>query len=415
MPPVENNFELRFALALAIGFLIGLERERAGAQAPNHRVFAGMRTFTLVSLFGFACGLLHRLGVALAAPLGVLVIGGLATVEYFAKLREGRVGWTTEAAVLLTFTIGALALLAEPWVPLALGVIGTLLLSEKSRLEHLVVSLDGAEFLAVLKFLIVTALILPIVPDRDFTEFHLNPHKIWLIVVMVSSVGFGGYFLTKKLGARYGWWLSGLAGGIVSSTAVSVAAGRAAQQQPAQASRALQAALLASSVMYLRVLALVAILNPVFVPWLAWRLPALCLVGLVLACFVRTPDDSAVSGTVGTLHNPFEIVPALVFAVLFVVLVVITKLVQAQFGDSGLLALSAIVGVADIDPFILSIVQSNGSATAMLMAAILVAMMFNTIAKGVYFGMQASAVRRAALWRFAVWALLHVPLVAFAF
>jgi uncharacterized membrane protein (DUF4010 family) len=265
MPLSAYTFELRFVLALALGFLIGLEREHSGV-ANQSRVFAGVRTFTLISLFGFACAWLHKLEVPFSVPLGLFAIGGLAAIQYFAKLRENRVGWTTEAAVLLTYTIGALALLAEPWISLALGIIGTLLLSEKARFEHLVESLDNTEFLAVLKFLIVTALILPIVPDQAFTRFDINLRKLWLIVVMVSSVGFAGYFLIKKLGAKFGWWLSGLAGGIVSSTAVSVAAGRAAQKQPSQAGHALQAALLASSVMYLRILVLVGVLNSAFLP-----------------------------------------------------------------------------------------------------------------------------------------------------
>jgi len=413
MPPTEFLSVLRFALALALGFLIGLERERSGATKQS-RVFAGVRTFTLISLFGFACAWLHNLGLTAAVPVGMVAIAGLAALEYFAKLRENRIGWTTEAAVLLTYAIGALALLAPPWVPLALGIIGTLLLSEKSRLEGLVESLDSAEFLAVLKFLIVTALILPVVPDRAFTRFAINPHKLWLIVVMVSAVGFAGYFMIKKLGTKFGWWLSGLAGGIVSSTAVSVAAGRIAQQQPGQAHHALQAALLASSVMYLRILVLVAFLNGAFVPALAWKLGVLCAAGFVLAWLVRPLAERGAKGPASTMQNPFEIVPALMFALLFVVLMVATKLVQAHFGDSALLGLAAVIGVVDIDPFILSLVQSNPEPQRLFVSAILVAMMVNTLAKGVYFSTLAGSIRRPALGRFALWASLHLPL-AFLF
>lgn len=405
--------ELRFGLALALGFLIGLERERTGL-AKQGRILAGLRTFTIVSLVGFACAWLHQAGVAFAVPAGLGAVTAFGIFEYYVKQRDNRVGWTTEAALLLTYAIGALSLLAPPWVPLALGIIGTLLLSEKARFEHLVAALDANEFFAVLKFLIVTALILPIVPNREFTEFRLNPHKLWLIVVMVSSVGFAGYFLIKKLGAKFGWWLSGLAGGIVSSTAVSVAAGRVAKQQPAQAHHALQAALLASSVMYLRILALVWFINAAFVPALAWKLGALSATGLVLAWLVRPREEAVQPGAVSTLQNPFEIVPALVFAALFVVLVVATKYVQAEFGASGMLVLAAIVGTVDIDPFILSLVQANKEVVPLLVSAILVAMMVNTAAKGIYFAAQADSVRRAALVRFGAWALLHVPL-AFLF
>jgi len=412
MPPSDYLLELRFVLALALGFLIGLEREHSGA-ARQSRVFAGVRTFTLVSLFGFACALLHQLGIAFVVPLGLLVVGGLAALEYVAKMRENRVGWTTEAAVLLTFAVGVLSLLAAPWVALALGIIGTLLLSEKSRLEHLVETLDSTEFLAVLKFLIVTALILPIVPDQAFTRFAINPRKLWLIVVMVSAVGFAGYFLIKKLGTKFGWWLSGLAGGIVSSTAVSVAAGRAAQKQPEQAGHALQAALLAGSVMYLRILALVGFLNAAFLPALWWKLGLLCVLGLGLAWRVPTEPHEPPRGAVNSLQNPFEILPALLFAVLFVVLMVTTRLVQDHFGPSALLGLAGVVGVVDIDPFILSLVQTNAEPARLLVAAILVAMMVNTLAKGIYFATLAGAVRGPALWRFTLWSALHLPLAFF--
>ncbi|HQF39776.1 MAG TPA: DUF4010 domain-containing protein, partial [Opitutaceae bacterium] len=143
---------------------------------------------------------------------------------------------------------------------------------------------------------------------------------------------------------------------------------------------------------------------------LAWKLGVLCAAGLVLAWLVRPAEEPGAKGPVGSLQNPFEIVPALVFAVLFVVLMVATKLVQAHFGDSALLGLAAVIGVVDIDPFILSLVQSNPAPERLLVSAILVAMMVNTLAKGLYFSTLAAGVRRPALRRFALWAALHLPL-----
>ena len=409
MNSVEWTLQLRFLLALALGFLIGLERERSGSTKPG-RNFAGLRTFTIISMTGFACGWLQEAGIAFAVPLGLLGFAALTVVAYIGKQREGRFGWTTEAMVLLTFLIGALSLTAEPWLPLSLGIIGTLLLSEKARFEHFVQALDASEFLAVLKFLIVTALILPLLPDRPFTQFALNPSKLWMIVVLVSSVGFAGYFLIRRFGQTSGWWLSGVAGGIVSSTALSVAAGRIAQQNPAQAQHALQAVVLASSVMYLRLLALIALLSPTFVPALWWRLGLLSAAGFVIAWVVRPRNGEETGTNVTTLQNPFEVFPALVFAGLFVVFTIVTALVRTHFGDPGLLALSALIGLADITPVVLSLVNDT-AVTPTLIAAILVAMMVNTLAKGVYFSALVSSARRATLMRFGVWAALHVPLI----
>jgi uncharacterized membrane protein (DUF4010 family) len=408
MNEVEWTLQLRFLMALALGFLIGLERERSASAKPG-RSTAGLRTFTLVSLSGFGCAWLQDAGVAFAVPVGLLAFAALGVSAYFAKLQEGRLGWTTEAMVLLAFLIGTLSLTAEPWLPLSLGIIGTLLLSEKARFEHFVQALDSSEFLAVLKFLIVTALILPLLPDRSFTQFALNPSKLWMIVVLVSSVGFAGYFLIRRFGQTSGWWLSGVAGGIVSSTALSVAAGRIVQQNPAQAQHALQAVVLASSVMYLRLLALIALISPEFALALWWRLGLLCAAGLVIAWLVR-PRNGEAGGSVTSLQNPFEVFPALVFAGLFVVFTIVTALVRTNFGDSGLLVLSALIGLSDITPVVLSLV-SGGVATPTLIAAVLVAMMTNTMAKGVYFSALAVGVRRATLIRFGIWAALHVPLI----
>lgn len=409
MNEVEWTLQLRFLMALALGFLVGLERERSASAKPG-RSTAGLRTFTLVSLAGFGCAWLQQSGIAFAVPVGMLAFAALGVSAYFAKLQEGRTGWTTEAMVLLTFLTGALSLTAEPWLPLSLGIIGTLLLSEKARFEHFVQALDSSEFLAVLKFLIVTALILPLLPDRAFTQFGLNPSKLWMLVVLVASVGFAGYFLIRRFGQTSGWWLSGVAGGIVSSTALSVAAGRIVQQNPAQAQHALQAVVLASSVMYLRLLALVALISPEFALALWWRLGLLFAAGLVIAWLVRPRNGDAAGATVTTLRNPFEVLPALAFAALFVVFTVVTALVRTNFGDSGLLVLSALIGLSDITPVVLSLVDDAG-VTPTLIAAIMIAMMTNTMAKGIYFSTLAVDVRRATLIRFGIWAALHVPLI----
>jgi uncharacterized membrane protein (DUF4010 family) len=297
---------------------------------------------------------------------------------------------------------------AEVWIPTAAAVLGTLVLTEKTEIERNVERLDRAEFLAVLKFLLVTCIVLPMLPDRNFTAWEINPASTWKIVVMVSSVGFVGYFLIRKLGGRMGLWVSGLVGGIVSSTAVSVAMGRLAGREPAKAGGALQAALLASSVMYMRILVLVWIVHPDFGRALVWRLGALCLVGVLLAATVPRAASTEEGEGTATLQNPFEILPALGFAALFTLFSVATSVVKTFLGSSGLVLLALVVGVVDIDPFILSAVRNSG-VDRIVVASILMAMLSNTVAKGVYFGAQAKPMRRQALLRYCGWALLHLP------
>jgi uncharacterized membrane protein (DUF4010 family) len=403
---------LRFFIALGLSLLIGLERESSGYYNKG-RVFAGVRTYSLIGVFGFSCGWLVHINVPYALPVGMLSLAALAIVGYLAKLKNDFVGWTSEVAAMLTFVMGALCLLTDIWVPLALGIVGTFLLSEKAMFEHYVERLNKAEFLAVLKFMLITLIILPVLPNHDYTEFHLNPRKIWQIVVLVSTVGFLGYFLTKKFGSRAGLWLSGLLGGIVSSTAVSIATGRIAQKSPERGVSALQSAILASSIMYLRILALIWFVRPGLVEYVWLKLVILAVIGLILSIHREHGDQSKSKTTVQTLRNPFEIRPALIFATLFVALSVASILAQKFYGDAGLLTLAGITGVTDIDPFILSVVNQSALIRIVAIPAIIVSMMSNTIVKGIYFGFLAKNVRRSTAWRFGLWALLHLPLLYF--
>ncbi len=409
---IQWSYPLRFGVALALGLLVGLERE--SAELSRKQPFrAGIRTHAILSLFGFACAWLFQLNAQAVLPAGLLAVAVLVAVEYLAKIQAGRLGWTSEIAALLTFSIGALSLLADLWVPLALGVVNFIVLSEKSELESYVERLDKAEFLAVVKFLLLTLIILPAMPDKEYTQFKLNPVHIWEIVIMVSTIGFIGHFFSKKFGNKLGLWFSGLLGGIVSSTAVSIAVGRIAQQDPSQSGNALQAAILASSVMYLRILILVAIIAPAFAASLAWKLILLALSGLLLAIRVPAGGPMVTEKALAPTQNPFEIRPSLVFAALFALLTVVTDLVTRTFGRAGLLALSAAVGVTDIDPYILSLVRSGLEAKSVVISATLIAMMSNTLVKGLYFGTLVQSTRKDTLVRYAIWALLHIPLILF--
>jgi len=403
-------FYVRFFIALGLSFLIGLERESSGV-ATKGRVFAGVRTYSLIGVYGFSCGWLVSINIPWALPVGIISLTALALAGYLAKLKNDFVGWTSEVAALLTFVMGALCLLTDLWVPMALGIVGTFLLSEKAMIEKYVERLDNAEFLAVVKFLLITLIILPVLPNQDYTEFKLNPRHIWQIVVLVSTVGFAGYFLTKKFGNRAGLWLSGLLGGIVSSTAVSISAGRTAQYAPERGVNALQATILASAVMYVRILVLIWIIKPEFVASIWFKLAILSVIGLALSIHKEGEVPSSEKIPVQAPKNPFEIRPSLVFATLFVVLSVVTVLARRFYGETGLITLAAIVGVTDIDPFILSIVNQATVAQNPAISAIIVSMMSNTIVKGIYFGFLAKNMRKSTAWRFGLWALLHLPIL----
>jgi len=410
IPQIEWTFQLRFLVALALGFLIGLERESTKVEHDRLPV-GGIRTLPLISMYGFGCAWLYQIGAVAMFPVGLASIIALTTVGYFAKTKEGRFGATSEVSVLITFLIGAMSLLVDVWIAMAIGVIAAVLLSEKAKLETYVESLDRVGFLATLRFLLVTVIILPVLPNQEYTQFKLNPTRIWEIVIMVSTIGFVGYLLSKKFGHSMGLWLSGLLGGIVSSTAVSISAGRIARKSPERSSSALQASTLGSSVMYIRILILLWAVNPTIVNYLWWKLLILAAVGIVLSLRLPGGNRGSNGSEVPDLHNPFEIMPAVWFAALFVILSVITSIVKQSAGDTGVFALSAVVGVTDIDPFILSLAQRSTDGLRIAASAIIIAMLSNTIAKGVYFSVLAPAVRKGTVARYGIWALAHIPLV----
>jgi uncharacterized membrane protein (DUF4010 family) len=406
---IEWTTQLRFVVALALGFLVGLERE--SIKVDQKLVFGGVRTHPIISMFGFGCAWLYQIGATAMLPMGLFAIATLTGIAYVAKIRSDRFGTTSEISALLTFITGALAMLVDVWIAMALGIINTMLLSEKAMLESYVERLSKVEFLATVKFLLVTLIILPVLPNIEFTKFHINPTKVWQIVIIVSTLGFVGYLLEKKFGAKLGLWMSGILGGIVSSTAVTLSVGRMARNNPARGSSALQAALLASSVMYLRVLVLIWFINASFIPNLWYRLVFLSFAGAILSFRMFREESPSTESEVPELQNPFEIRPAIGFALLFVILSVVTGFVKSTVGNSGLLALSAIVGLSDIDPFILSLAQGSDGTIHIYTSAIILAMMSNTVAKAIYFGFLSSSTRKESALKYSIFALLHIPLI----
>lgn len=407
---IEWNDQLRFLVAIALGFLVGLERESRGGTLTS-KITAGVRTYTLISLFGFGCAWLFRLKIEFIIPVGVIVLGAMTLASYTAKQKTGAIGWTSEMAAILTFVVGVLSLLADIWIPMAIGIFTTLLLSEKAKLEQYIEKLDKTEFLAVIRFLILTIIILPALPDKDFTKYSLNPYRIWQVVILISSIGFVGYFLMKKFGDKVGVWLSGILGGIVSSTAVSIAMGNFVKNNNVVAERALQATILASSVMYIRILILIFLINPLIALLIWWKLIILFAAGMLFAVLIKDKTHSSNAASISSIHNPFEVKPALIFASLFVLLSIITIWIKQYLGESGVLGLSAIVGVTDIDPFILSLVTKQTMLDSIVTSSILISMMSNTIMKGIYFSVLSRQLRREVFLYFFIWTMLHAVII----
>jgi uncharacterized membrane protein (DUF4010 family) len=215
----------------------------------------------------------------------------------------------------------------------------------------------------------------------------------------------------KKFGDKVGLWLSGLMGGIVTSTAVSIAMGNIAKNNSNLAKRAFQATILASSMMYLRILVIIYFLNSSVAYDIWWKLIVLFLFGLLAAILTHEKNVGTPGSPISSIQNPFEIKPAVLFAFLFILLSIVTIWVKQFFGEGGLLGLSVIVGVTDIDPFILSIINKQSLVENVVTSAILISMMSNTFVKGIYFGFLAKGLRKEVILYFSLWVALHAIII----
>lgn len=381
---------LRFGVALAIGILVGMQREFAYDQdnQSDEATFAGIRTFALMALSGCtAAYLADLLGSAWAFIAIVLPLGALITVAYFVQSWRGQIGMTTEVAAVVTILAGALCFYDQLALAVAVGVITTVLLSLKFELHGIVARFTREDILAVLKFAIITAIILPVLPNRTFGSPPLdvlNPYKIWLMVVLISGISFLGYILYKFLGSRRGVGLTGLLGGLASSTATTLSfAGRSKKGSHLAKPFAL-AITIAWTVMFARVLIEVGVVYSPLLSHLWVPMAAAGIVGLVFIGYLyfapRADDQEEV-----TISNPFELRPAITFGLLYGLILVVARAAQLYFSETGIYLSSIVSGVADVDAITLSMAELSRSGNLELPTAaraIILAVMANTLVKG---------------------------------
>ena len=389
---------LRFAAALGLGVLLGLERERT---QPETR-FAGVRTFGLISLAGAMAAYVDTaldrpaLAIALFAAVAALVVVSAVTTA-----RQGDIGITTEVSALLAFLLGFLCVTGQMTLAAGLAVASGGVLALKEWLHGLAHRIETADVSATLKFAIVTVIILPLVPNQTYgpPPFDvINPYKIWWMVVLISGINFASYILVKVLGAEHGIGITGLLGGLVSSTAVSLSFAQRSHMQPEQAPALGLGILLAWTVMFFRVLVLVALIAPALALQLAPGIGALGALSLAVVLWARRRQRSLERAQVSAGANPFELGAAIRFGLLFAVVTFVAKAAQITFGDAGLYLAGALAGLTDVDAISLSMAQlAQGEPASQAAAArtILISVLSNTLVKGAMAAfMGAAALRR---------------------
>ena len=344
-------------VATLLGLLIGLERERKREKTGT--LFAGVRTFTLISLFGSISGLLLEPVGAWPLVASFLGITVLVAQGYWRESSGVKVGATTEIAALVAFGLGVLAGMGWFSPALAGAVIVTGVLSLKEELHGLVGALSREDLLAVVRFAAVSLLVLPLVPDEQFGPWGVwNPRTIWLLVVLISGVSFVGYVAVKLVGTRRGIGLSGLLGGLASSTAATLSFSERGRDHPELSPVLAVGALAATAVAGPRLLILLAVVGPELVPYAAVPLGALFVTSTVAALFVSRKRDAG-EGEI-RVENPFRLRTALQFGVLFAAVLLLTRAAQEWLGESGVLIASALAGITQLDAITLSLADQAG-------------------------------------------------------
>ena len=376
---------VKVVLTLFLCFLIGLEREEHRGTGPGYS-FGGVRTFPLIGLIGYALALLSGEQIV-PVTVGFAVIGAFLWLSYRHKLETyNEAGVTTEMSGLATYVVGALVSREQFWIATTLTVSSMLLLELKQFLENLSTEIPGKEILTFTKFLLLTFVILPVVPDQDYGPFAVNPFKAWLIVVAISGVSYGSYLLEKLSKGKGGVRLSALLGGAYSSTLTTFVMVKQARAANAPHSYS-GGILLASGVMYFRFLVLIGIFNGVLMLRLLVPFLILGAIGVAGGWMWSTLSDvpEGKAEIEYLTKNPLELTSAFSLALVFVVMLVATNYSLVHLGRTGIFALAALSGIAPVDPFIMGLTQTAGKVTSLEIAAaaVVIAAAANNLAKAI--------------------------------
>lgn len=386
-PVVDVEVIWNFATALLIGALLGIERERHRRE-HDEQTIGGLRTFILFALIGALGGWLSLaldsawiLAAALLAALAPVLAGYVIS----ARTKPDALGLTTELAAIAACLLGAMTTLGYRGLSVGLGVAVAAVLAYKQPLHVIVYRLDREDVYAGLRLLIATFIVLPLLPDEPVDPWGvLRPRSLWILVLLISSLSLIGYVAIRLLGARRGIPLTGLTGGLVSSTVVTLAFAR--QSRDVAYSRAVPALasgiLVAWTVMFLRVIVAVLIVNRALLPALWLPFGAMAAVAATTAWWLQRRAESATPAKDFPLRNPFSLTAAIKFAAFLALVLLVVKLVQTYAPGQGLYVVAALAGTTDVDAITLSMAQyaRSGSATVAALA-VTIAALSNTVVK----------------------------------
>jgi uncharacterized membrane protein (DUF4010 family) len=364
-----------------IGLLIGLQREHS--RSKDQKIFAGIRTFPLIGILGFITSLTASFTTELVYVAVLLGFSGLLVSAYLTSAKDGRLGGTSEISAFLVFILGTMVYYGYILLPAIIAIVITMFLSLKIQLHTFVGKVSGDDIFATLKLAIISIIVLPLLPDRTFGPLDvLNPRLIWYMVIFISGISFIGYLFIKLLGKDRGIILTGLFGGLVSSTAVTFSLSKKSKLFPLLSYNFAIGIVLASTMMFIRVFIILLVLNAALVSNLWIPLIIFSLAGYIVSR-IMYKKESKNELTDIEISNPFELKSAFIFGLLFAIVIFGAKAAQIYLGDQGIYAASALAGLTSVDAIVLSISRLSADNLVFLVAekAIIIALITNTIVK----------------------------------
>lgn len=367
-------------ISLLLGLLVGMQREL------QDTTIAGFRTFAIVTVFGSICGFLALYFSPLILGFGLLGVVAIIVVGNMMKMKSGSTefGMTTEISILLMYGVGAYITIG-PWV-IGAAVAGStaILLQLKPQFRGALARLENKDIKAIMQFVLITFIILPILPNQTFGPFDVfNPYRTWLLVVLITGISLGGYLTYKFMGDRAGTALGGMLGGIISSTATTVSYSRITAQTPSAGLHAAVVIVIASAMVYPRLAIEILVMAPDYFYQMIWPIAVMFVVNIGVAMYsyrqVRETEHE-----MPDQRNPSELRTALTFGALYVVILIVIAATTEYLGSEVLYLVAGISGLADMDAITLSVsqkVQAQTLTDTLGWKLILTALISNTVFK----------------------------------
>lgn len=398
-----------FAVAILLGALIGLQREYT-KQHFDDRGTAGLRTFTIIALIGAVLGYLSGSMTSLLVIVGFVGIMIFAFMSYYLAYKKTKdISETTQAVFIFTYIIGAMCVTGYLKLAVIIGIIAMALLTFKERLHGVAKKMDRKEIVAIVKFALITFVVFPLLPNKNYSPADIpglgelfsgigintsvlsqlnvfNPSHIWLMIVLIAGINFIGYFLSKSVGTKRGFGLMGIVGGLVSSTAVTLSMASQSKKNKNLFQPFLVAVIVAMSIMFIRIIFEVAVVNNSLLPTIFLPMFVMALLGFLISFMFykrkRLQKESKPQKI--ELTQPFDFIPALKFGLFFAVVLFIAKIAQLFLGNAGIYLTSILSGLMDVDAITLSMASLSKAGEVgnfVASTAILLAAISNTLVK----------------------------------